>query len=141
LRTLLEQLATVGAEVPEADHLRAVTRLLSDQKRRGLVVWMTDLAETAMTPEVVEAAGQLLSRHLLIFLVMGQPDLNATAGERPDNISEMYRSVAAQEVVYRREVLLGRLREHGALALEVSPHEFSAVLLNQYLFVKERSLL
>ena len=141
LRNLLEQLATVRSEVPEADHLRAVTRLLSDQKRRSLIVWLTDLAETAMTPEVVEAAGQLVSRHLLIFLVMGQPDLNATAAQRPENVSEMYRSVAAQEVVYRREVLLGRLRERGALALEVSPHQFSATLLNQYLFVKERSLL
>lgn len=141
LRNLLEQLATVKSEVPEADHLRAVTRLLGDQKRRSLIVWLTDLAETAMTPEVVEAAGQLVSRHLLIFLVMGQPDLNAKAAERPQNIGEMYRSVAAQEVVYRRELLLGRLRERGALALEVAPHQFSATLLNQYLFVKERSLL
>jgi len=141
LRNLLEQLAMVRAEVPEADHLRAVTRLLSDQKRRGLIVWLTDLAETAMTPEVVEAAGQLVSHHLLIFLVMGQPDLNVKAAERPENIGEMYRSVAAQEVVYRREVLLGRLRERGALAMEVSPHQFSTTLLNQYLFVKERSLL
>lgn len=141
LRNLLEQLATVRAEVPEADHLRAVTRLLSDQKRRSLIVWLTDLAETAMTPEVVEAAGQLVSRHLLIFLVMGQPDLNTTAAERPGNVGEMYRSVAAQEVVYRREILLGRLRERGALAMEVSPHQFSSTLLNQYLFVKERSLL
>lgn len=141
LRNMLEQLATVRAEVPEADHLRAVTRLLQDQKRRSLIVWLTDLAETAMTPEVVEAAGQLVSRHLLIFLVMGQPDLNAKAGERPGDVSEMYRSVAAQEVVYRREVLLGRLRERGALAMEVSPHQFSTTLLNQYLFVKERSLL
>ena len=141
LRNLLEQLAVVRGEAPEADHLRAVTRLLSDQKRRSLIVWITDLAETAMTPEVIEAAGQLVSRHLLIFLVMGQPDLNRTAAERPKNVSEMYRSVAAQEVVYRREVLLGRLRERGALALEVPPHQFSAALLNQYLFVKERSLL
>jgi uncharacterized protein (DUF58 family) len=141
LRNLLEQLATARAEVPEGDHLRAVTRLLSDQKRRSLIVWLTDLAETAMTPEVVEAAGQLVSRHLLIFLVMGQPDLNAKAAERPGNVAEMYRSVAAQEVVYRREVLLGRLRERGALAMEVAPHQFSTVLLNQYLFVKERSLL
>jgi uncharacterized protein (DUF58 family) len=141
LRNMLEQLATVVPETPEADHLRAVTRLLSDQKRRGLIVWLTDLAETAMTPEVVEAAGQLVSRHLLLFLVMGQPDLNIKAAERPENIGDMYRSVAAQEVVYRREVLLGRLRERGALAMEVAPHQFSATLLNQYLFVKERSLL
>ena len=141
LRNLLEQLATVRAEVPEADHQRAATRLLQDQKRRSLIVWLTDLAETAMTPEVVEAAGQLVSRHLLIFLVMGQPDLNMTAAECPENVAEMYRSVAAQEVVYRRELLLGRLRERGALAMEVSPHQFSTTLLNQYLFVKERSLL
>ncbi len=141
LRQIVEELAVAESELPEADHLRAAGTLLSLQKRRALIVWLTDLAETAMTPEVVEAAGQLVSRHLLIFLVMGQPDLNATAAERPDKVMDMYRSVAAQEVVYRREVLLGRLRERGALALEVTPQNFSATLLNQYLFVKERSLL
>lgn len=141
LRQIVDQLATVRAEVAEADHLRAASTLLSLQKQRALIIWLTDLAETAMTPEVVEAGSQVAVRHLLVFMAMGQPDLNAAAAVRPGSGEEMYRSVAAQEMVYRRELLLGRLRERGALAMESAPRKLATAVLNQYLFVKERSLL
>jgi uncharacterized protein (DUF58 family) len=140
LRHLVEQLAVVRTEIPEADHIRAAATLLSLQKQRGLVIWITDLAETAMTPEVVDAAGQLLSRHLLLFIVIAQPEVKKQAATTPASPQEMYETVAAQEMVFRRELLLGRLREHGALCLEVAPHQLSAAVLNQYLSVKERNL-
>jgi uncharacterized protein (DUF58 family) len=140
LRHLVEQLAVVRTEVPEADHIRAAATLLSLQKQRGLVIWITDLAETAMTPEVVDAAGQLLSRHLLLFIVIAQPEVKKQAATTPASPQEMYETVAAQEMVFRRELLLGRLREHGALCLEVAPNQLSAAVLNQYLSVKERNL-
>jgi hypothetical protein len=53
----------------------------------------------------------------------------------------MYETAAAQEVVQRREGLLTRVREKGALALEVNPGKLTTILVNQYLEVKERSLI
>jgi hypothetical protein len=53
----------------------------------------------------------------------------------------MYRIAAAQEMVHRRELLLARLRERGALAMEVSSGSVSPVLVNAYLQIKERSQL
>jgi uncharacterized protein (DUF58 family) len=141
LRHIVEQLAVVRSEAPEADHTRAAATLLSLQKQRGLIIWITDLAETAMTPEVIEAAGQLLSRHLILFIVIAHPEVSRHAAISPENPQQMYETVAAQEVVFRRELLLGRLREHGALCLEVAPHQLSAAVLNQYLSVKERNLI
>ena len=40
-----------------------------------------------------------------------------------------------------RELLLSRLRNRGALAIEVMPHQLSTTLMNHYLTIKERSLL
>ena len=141
LRQLIENLAMVQEETSEADHLQMAGRLLSDQKRRSLIVWLTDLAETAMTPEVIEAASMMMPRHLVLFVVIGQPDLGALASKIPQNESEMYRVAAAQEMVHRRELLLARLRERGALAMEVSSGVVSPVLVNSYLQIKERSQL
>jgi uncharacterized protein (DUF58 family) len=141
LMQIMQQLALVHEDEWEADHLQAASRLLNDQKRRSLVVWITDLAETAMTPEVIEAASQLLPRHLVLFVVIGQPDLNHLASQRPDDVDEMYRIAAAQEVVHRRELLLARLRERGALALETSSGKLSTTLANSYLEIKQRSQL
>jgi len=41
------------------------------QKQRALIIWVTDLADTSMTPEVIESATQILSKHLLLFAVIG----------------------------------------------------------------------
>jgi uncharacterized protein (DUF58 family) len=140
MRHILEQLAVIHEEVPEADHTRAAATLLTLQKQRGLIIWISDLAESAMTPEVIESAGQLLFRHLLIFTVIAQPELKRQARLSPASAADMYEVVAAQEMVYRRELLLGRLRERGALCMEVEPSRISAAILNQYLSVKERNL-
>ncbi len=140
MRHIVEQLAVVHEEVPEADHVRAAASLLTLQKQRGLIIWISDLAESAMTPEVIEAAGQMLSRHLLLFIAIAQPELKLRARQSPASATAMYEVVAAQEMVYRRELLLGRLRERGALCMEVEPSRLSAAVLNQYLTVKERNL-
>jgi len=141
LRQLIEGLAMVHEEGAEADHLQMAGRLLTDQKRRSLIVWLTDLAETAMTPEVIEAASMMMPRHLVLFVVIGQPDLGELASMAPKSESDMYRIAAAQEMVHRRELLLARLRERGALAMEVSSGSVSPVLVNTYLQIKERNQL
>lgn len=141
LRQLIERLAVVREEGSEADHLQMAGRLLNDQKRRSLIVWLTDLAETAMTPEVIEAASMMMPRHLVLFVVIGQPDLGTLATKTPGSESEMYKVAAAQEMVHRRELLLARLRERGALAMEVSSGAISPVLVNAYLQIKERNQL
>jgi len=141
LRQLIEQLALVHEEVSEADHLHMAGRLLTDQKRRSLIVWLTDLAETAMTPEVIEAAAMMMPKHLVLFVVIGQPDLGELAAKRPLSETEMYQVAAAQEMVHRRELLLARLRERGALALEVDSGAISPALVNSYLQIKERNQL
>lgn len=141
LRQMIQQLAYVREEGLEGDHLQAVSALLSTQKRRSLVVWLTDFPETAMTPEVIDAASEAASRHLVLFVVIGQPDLATLASSEPDSVTNMYRTTAAQEALHRREVLLARLRQRGALAVEVSSAAASVTVVNSYLDVKARNLL
>jgi uncharacterized protein (DUF58 family) len=141
LRVILEALASAREEVAEADHLRAASTLLQLQKQRSLIIWITDLADTSMTPEVIESASQILSKHLLLFTVVAQTDLLALAAKYPENEQEMFEVAAAQELAHRREALIGRIRTRGALALEISPSRLTTTLVNQYLEVKERNLI
>lgn len=141
LRQLIQQLAYVRDEAVEGDHLQAVSALLSTQKRRSLIVWLTDFPETAMTPEVIDAASEAVSRHLVLFVVIGQPDLAALAASEPDSVVNMYRMTAAQEALHRREVLLGKIRQRGAVAVEVNSAAASVTVVNSYLDVKQRNLL
>jgi uncharacterized protein (DUF58 family) len=141
LRQLMEAMALVENEPSEADHLRATVTLNRMQPRRSLVLWITDLAETAMRPEVIDGATQLMRRHLLLFVIMRQDELAELAASRPDNAQQMYRRAAAQELLHRRETLLAKLRERGALTLETTPREMTTAVLNRYLEVKERAMI
>lgn len=140
LRQAIEALAQVRAESGEADHLRATATLNRLQPRRSLILWITDLAETAMRPEVIEAAAQLLRRHVLLFVAMAQPEVETIANARPENLEQMYLATAAQEMAGRREVLLAQLEEQGALTFDLNPETVTSRVLNQYLAVKERAM-
>ena len=140
LRQLIELLAQVRAESSEADHLRATAMLGHLQPRRSLILWITDLAETAMRPEVIDGAMQLVRRHVLLFVAMAQPEIDVIAQSRPKSVEQMFRAAAAQEMAARRELLLARLHEQGALTLDLNPEAVTSSVLNQYLAVKERAM-
>lgn len=140
LRQIIESLAQVRAEGSEADHLRATAMLNRLQPRRSLILWITDLAETAMRPEVIDGAVQLLRRHVLLFVAMAQPEVEKIAEARPKNVEQMFRAAAAQEMAGRRDLLLARLHEQGALTLDLNPEALTSTVLNQYLTVKERAM-
>lgn len=141
VRSLVEALADVHGEASEADHGKAVRTLLRMQTRRSLIVWLTDFAETATTPEVVDYSLRLASRHLVVLAAIGQPDLNALAKSIPQSEEDMFRQAAALEVAQRRERLLRMLRDRGVLAIDVPAAGLAAALVNQYLEVKDRSLI
>lgn len=141
LRAVLERLALLRAEPSEADHAGAAQALLAVQKRRSLIVWLTDLAETAAIPDVIESAAQMAPRHLVLFVAISEPDLYDLAAQRPSGARSMYRYAAAQEMLQRRELLLRTLRQRGVLAVEFRSGLLSTALVNQYLEIKERSLL
>ena len=42
-----------------------------------------------MTPEVIAAASQLMGRHLVLFVAMGQPDLHAVAMRRASTACDL----------------------------------------------------
>ena len=141
VRNILDSLAQVRGETAEANHALAARALLHTQGRRSLIVWITDFAETPTTPEVIQYAGQMSRRHLVVFAAVTQPDLLALGQSIPRTEEEMFRHAAGLEIIQRRELLLRGLRERGVLAIDLVPGALAESLINQYLEIKDRSLL
>lgn len=141
LRLIVDALSQSRAESSEAGHLSAAARLKHLQRRRGLILWITELADSARRPEIVDAVMDLARRHLVLLVVLGHPELDATAAKPPRNVREMFVSTAAEEVLERRRALLARLRAQGVLIVETTPGSVKADAINQYLEVKARGLL
>jgi uncharacterized protein (DUF58 family) len=140
LRQFVDALSQARAEAGEANHLSAAARLKNLQRRRGLILWITELADSARRPEVVDAALDLARRHLVLLVVLGHPELETAAARQPENVAQMFVSTAAAEVLERRRALLARLRSQGVLVVETTPERVKADAINEYLEVKARGL-
>ena len=141
LRDIVEALATVPAERAEANHAAAAAAVMSAQKQRALMVWLTEFAETAGVPDVVEQATTLSPRHLVLFCVMKPTELASVAAAVPAAEEDLYRMLAAQETLDRRDALLRSLTHRGAHVVELDRQRSTAMLIDRYLEIKERSLL
>ncbi len=141
LRSLIDQLAQVHAEPGEANHLNAAARLKHLQRRRGLIVWITEIADSAGRPEIVAAAVELVRRHLVLLVLLHHPELEELAAREATTVEGMYASAAAKEMLDRRRETIARLREQGVLVVESTPGEVGMRAINAYLDVKGRGLL
>jgi uncharacterized protein (DUF58 family) len=137
----MDHLAIVQPEPGEANHSGAAARLLLTQSRRSLVIWITDLPDTAITPEVFEGASVLLGRHLLIFATMADAEVNSLASRRGETADEIFDSAAAMDVLHRRERLMASLRGRGARTIEVRSEQLAREIVKEYIALKERELL
>jgi uncharacterized protein (DUF58 family) len=141
LRLLIDMLSQTKSETAEADSLLAVARLKNMQQRRGMMVWITELVDSAGRPEIVTAAAELVRRHLVVLVVLKHPELDAMAACVPTNKDEMFHAAAAQEMLERRRETLAQLERQGVLIVETTAEEVGVRAVSKYLEVKAEGLL
>jgi uncharacterized protein (DUF58 family) len=141
LRLMIDLLSQTKSEAAEADHLYAVTRLKNMQRRRGLIVWITEMADSAGRPELVTAAAELVRQHLVVLVLLKHPELDALAERKPKTQEEMFRAAAAQEMLERRRETMAQLRRQGVLIVETTAAEVGVNAISKYLEVKAQGLL
>ena len=141
LRLLIDLLSATRSEPAESDALLAVARLKQLQRRRGLMVWITELADTAGRPALVTAAAELAKRHLVVLVLLKHPELSALANDLPRDRAAMFHAAAATEMEERRRETIAQLERQGVLIVEAAAEEIGVRAVSEYLEVKARGLL
>ncbi len=141
LRVLIDQLSHTRSERAEADHLAAIARLKNLQRRRGLIVWVTELVDSVGRPEVVTAAAELVRRHLVVLVLLKHPELEYLAASTPSTREEMFHATAAQEMIERRREAIKQLERQGVLIVETTAEQIGVNTINKYLEVKAQGAL
>jgi uncharacterized protein (DUF58 family) len=141
LRRMVDALAQVRSERSEADHMLASSRLRQLQRRRGLVLWLTEMTESAGRPEIVSAVVSLVRRHLVVLVLLQHPELELLANSAPTDARGMYAAAAAQEMLERRRTTIAQLRAQGVLVVETSAAGVAADTISKYLEIKAQGKL
>mgnify|MGYP005850063777 CR=1 FL=1 len=135
--TLLETVYDLEAGFGHPDFLAAATALANRQRRRALVIWLTNLRDEDHTD--LDPALALLRRRHLVVVADLRERLDEAEGD--DALTEAL--LDAGRVLYReqRRRATRRLRQLGVFHLDVTAAALPAALVSQYRALKASGLL
>lgn len=143
--TAFAKLQRLAAELDyrheETNFTLGLSTLAAQLDRRALVVVFTEIADPTGTELMLRAAGRLLDRHLLLFVVLRDDELDALLEAEPVNPADVTRAAAAATLVRERRIVISRLRRLGIQVLETSHDRAAVDLVRRYLDIKRRGLL
>jgi uncharacterized protein (DUF58 family) len=139
--TLQRVAAGIDYSANETNYTLGISTLAAGLNRRSLIIIFTEFADTISAELMMGAVGTLLERHLVLFVVLRDEELEAFAAAEPLAPEDVSRAVAAAGLLQERRLVLTRLRHLGVHVLEASAAETGPALVNSYLGFKRRGML
>ena len=138
------QLQALGARidygVEATNYTLALHTLGGELDRRALVVVFTEFTDTVGAELMLEAAGRLARRHVVLFVVFQDAELEALVAAPPQEPEDVSRAVVAASLLRERALVIERLRRLGARVLQTRPDRMGGALIDAYLDLKRREL-
>ena len=139
--TLQRVAAGIDYSASETNYTLGISTLAAGLKRRSLIVMFTEFADTISAELMLAAVGTLLERHLVLFVVLRDEELEGFAAAEPQAPEDVSRAVSAAGLLQERRLVLTRLRHLGVHVLEANAAETGPALVSAYLGFKRRGLL
>jgi uncharacterized protein (DUF58 family) len=139
---LLQRLASeLDYSTVETNHTLALATLAGGLNRRALIVIFTEFTDQTGAELMIRAASNLLGRHLILFVVLTDDELEGLASAEPKTVDDVSRAVTAAALLRERRLVVSRLRHLGIHVLEARHDQIGVALVRQYLDFKRRNLL
>jgi uncharacterized protein (DUF58 family) len=122
------------------DFLQAATELSLRQRRRALVMLVTNLRDEDMD-DLLAAVQMLRKRHLVCVASLREGSLDTALGEDVHDLPGAIRAGATAQYLEQRHAAHEALRSHGVMVLDVACDQLAASLVDKYLDVKRGGLL
>lgn len=117
------------------DYAAAATRLLLRQKKRALVVLITNLRDED-NADLLPAINLMRQKHLVLVASMREQALDVELEQPLTDFDQALRHAATRDYLQQREQAVDGLKSSGALCVDVIPQDLSVSLVNQYLAIK-----
>ncbi len=135
LIALIEGIYPLQPTLEPPDYAEAVNLMLARQRKRALIVLLTNLRDEDQD-ELWPAVALLRRRHLLLIANLREPILDDLLAQPIHDLPQAQLYATTCHYLLHRERVQGELRQRGAIVLDVSPDRLPAVMVNQYLDLK-----
>ena len=141
LHALRTALVPVQPTLVEPDYAAAFRTLAQRQRKRALIVLVTDVIDARSARALLAHLTRGASRHLALVIALRNEALVRAAAVSGTSGSELYATAAAEELIAERLTALQRMRDAGVVVIDVVPDAMAAAVVNQYLELKSRGAL
>ncbi|MEM9140661.1 MAG: DUF58 domain-containing protein [Pseudomonadota bacterium] len=125
----------------ETNHTLAMAHLHQRLKRRSLIVVFSDFVDTTTAELLVENITVLNRAHVIVFVALRDPALEAIAQSNPAGMTDVARAVSAAEMLRERRIVMERLQRLGVFVVDALPQAVTARLISTYLTIKSREII
>lgn len=136
MTTVLNHLYDYETSPYPSDFGEAAERLLRHQKRRSMVVVLTNLRGED-GDEIVEPLRRLREKHVVVLASLREGNIEKPIERPVEGFDDSLKYLAAQNYLSEREEVLRKLQASGCLTLDETAKGFPVALANQYLEVRE----
>jgi len=140
-RTLQAVAGRIDYSTNETNYTLALTQLAGTLQRRSLVVIFTDFTDSTAGELMVESLGRLLRRHLVLFVVLRDEELETLVEAEALDPDDVARAVVAGGLLREREAVVTRLRRMGVHIVDTPADRMGPAVINAYLDLKRKDLL
>lgn len=140
MTTLLNRVYDLQTSAQPSDYPQAIQRLLVRQRRRSLVVILTNLRDDD-AESLPRALAPLRSKHLVLVASLRETALRQAAVAPIKGLQDATRVGAVAGYLEARKKVYDTLRHGGILTLDCEPGELPVALVNKYLEIKRAGVL
>ena len=142
MRSIRQALIPARATMSEPDYASAFRTLATRHRKRSLIVLFTDVIDARSSQSMIAHTVRSAMRHLLVVVALRNDELvSAAVPTEHSSSSDLYASVAAEELLGARNEAIVRMRRAGVSVLDVSPKQLASSVVNHYLELKARGSL
>ena len=120
----------------ESNFTLALTTLSTQLNRRSLIILFTEFTDATSADLMIRAAGRLVKKHRLLFVVIKDEEVEAEERRRPESGADVTRSNVAAAMLRDRQLVIARLQRLGADVIEVPADAMGASAVEAYLGIK-----
>lgn len=129
IRSLLSSL-TASAE--ESNALGAALQVRQLIKRRGLVVFLTEIEQPEAAAQLIQAVQLLTAKHQVLIAALEDPAVAETPKQPVGNWQDPYRQFAALEYLRGRELTKHKLQRSGIAVISATAQHLDTRVLEYY---------
>ena len=120
----------------ESNFTLALTTLSAQLTRRSLIILFTEFTDATSADLMIRAAGRLVKKHRLLFVVIKDEEVESEERRRPESAADVTRSNVAAAMLRDRQLVIARLQRLGADVIEVPADAMGASAVDAYLGIK-----